>query len=1105
MRYRYVCAGIEEAGLLYSTKRSSNTAARAALFVFTILVASPIALAPAGAQPNNAYSMILRDTPFANNPEFNSAVDPNTIFVYDATMRIAVPGSTRLADGIAAQLPGAAVDALSYGHGAFCHVIPHGELHFGISRNPTNGKNGGIPGTELGSEPIGDSESDTYWVENVPATNPQEVGIHGKTLEENNHPTVRSRFSYLPYSSLGLHGVTGQPNGVEPNLSNVAGFDYHPINYALRDIYFSIEAPVGIYHPADILLLDQFGTVHIHKTWNELGLDVDDNIDALSLDLHHSAMIGDDPHAVFSLTRASPGAASPHSAADVFMVNLGAPGNYWLYRFASASGIDPGDGDIDCIVSIDPWLHWKVEPNLATPGSIALEALSRLDSVSIVVDGKREAIVSGTQPILTLDSPLEIGDRRTVTIWGEKNGTSGIVGQRVLQVDSDLATVSDLEGVVAGDSIEWSWSTPLTADSLMVSFRGPAGPVTLPLAPLPVGGGPQLTLTDLPPGVHTLCVQTVTGGEASLPACATAEIATGLAQPPSLVTSSIVGLRDVELSYDFGTDLTELELRVDGVFVGTLPGGTAGTDGVTLLTGLEFGFHRIELEGTDPERTYPSPIEVYLPRPRPGTVLRSTTFPGSTPSGATLVPTLPGVPDTGFVLFADQANGLTYRYDPETLTLVDTIPNPVAAGSGTVRGLAYDPTGPLLYWVVESSGVTSLYSSQLDGSAVSPITLPATAVDTTPVGDLCYDPIVDHFYLASPATASYLPIHRDGLSPTIGATISFAADAAPSGAVACRPDGRLDIPVAVSDPADTSDIATISDAGQVLTTARLFNSIAGELTGFAFAENGSYTIAAYYAVDTAGIVYEIAAHDVIPTEEDCHLPILGGRSARTILGAVIPDIGLADATVTIARNHYIADLDVRFQLTHEQPSDLTVELESPLGTVITLHSQSLPYQTNFLARFDDLYMPGFNDRYGDRSPSGPGMLSDFDGENVNGTWTLRVTDEFGASLGGLASFSVLYCPDRAGPPPYVVGDTNADSLVDIADGISILSWIFGSGSEPTCLETADVNGDQLTDLGDAVALFGFVFASGPPPVAPYPDCGYAPTTDIDCDAYAPCQ
>jgi len=65
--------------------------------------------------------------------------------------------------------------------------------------------------------------------------------------------------------------------------------------------------------------------------------------------------------------------------------------------------------------------------------------------------------------------------------------------------------------------------------------------------------------------------------------------------------------------------------------------------------------------------------------------------------------------------------------------------------------------------------------------------------------------------------------------------------------------------------------------------------------------------------------------------------------------------------------------------------------------------------------------------------------------------------------------------------PSSCGDTNGDGVVNIADVVYIVNYIFRSGPAPIPLEAVDVNGDGLTNIGDAVYLIGYLFHSGSPP------------------------
>lgn len=94
--------------------------------------------------------------------------------------------------------------------------------------------------------------------------------------------------------------------------------------------------------------------------------------------------------------------------------------------------------------------------------------------------------------------------------------------------------------------------------------------------------------------------------------------------------------------------------------------------------------------------------------------------------------------------------------------------------------------------------------------------------------------------------------------------------------------------------------------------------------------------------------------------------------------------------------------------------------------------------------------------------------------------------------------------------PFVRGDCNRDSFVDIADGIAILAYLFqgqpvGGNSGP-CLDACDID-DSATPtspgigIGDAVFVFTYQFAGGSPPPAPFPDMGIDPTNGdgLGCD------
>ncbi len=88
---------------------------------------------------------------------------------------------------------------------------------------------------------------------------------------------------------------------------------------------------------------------------------------------------------------------------------------------------------------------------------------------------------------------------------------------------------------------------------------------------------------------------------------------------------------------------------------------------------------------------------------------------------------------------------------------------------------------------------------------------------------------------------------------------------------------------------------------------------------------------------------------------------------------------------------------------------------------------------------------------------------------------------------------------------FVRGDPNNDGIVNVADVIFMLNYLFQSGPKPPCFKSADVDNSDAVDLGDAVYLLNYTFIGGPPPHPPFPGCGLDPTADdLGCLNYGSC-
>ncbi len=88
--------------------------------------------------------------------------------------------------------------------------------------------------------------------------------------------------------------------------------------------------------------------------------------------------------------------------------------------------------------------------------------------------------------------------------------------------------------------------------------------------------------------------------------------------------------------------------------------------------------------------------------------------------------------------------------------------------------------------------------------------------------------------------------------------------------------------------------------------------------------------------------------------------------------------------------------------------------------------------------------------------------------------------------------------------PFLRGDVNGDSTLNLADGISQLAALFSGAGPVDCADSADTNDDGSFNIADTIYLLSFLFTSGPPPPAPFPNCGLDPTGDLLGCSFSPC-
>jgi len=64
---------------------------------------------------------------------------------------------------------------------------------------------------------------------------------------------------------------------------------------------------------------------------------------------------------------------------------------------------------------------------------------------------------------------------------------------------------------------------------------------------------------------------------------------------------------------------------------------------------------------------------------------------------------------------------------------------------------------------------------------------------------------------------------------------------------------------------------------------------------------------------------------------------------------------------------------------------------------------------------------------------------------------------------------------------FVRGDANGDGLIDLADIVHLVNYLYRNGDPPSPLESGDADCDGIVDVADVVYLVNYLYRSGDPP------------------------
>ncbi len=159
----------------------------------------------------------------------------------------------------------------------------------------------------------------------------------------------------------------------------------------------------------------------------------------------------------------------------------------------------------------------------------------------------------------------------------------------------------------------------------------------------------------------------------------------------------------------------------------------------------------------------------------------------------------------------------------------------------------------------------------------------------------------------------------------------------------------------------------------------------------------------------------------------------GGGGTCSAPGSLITDIlptTTDQITMATGSTDVITDMNVSIDITHTYISDLVITLQSPLGTSITLFNGSCGSSDNMDALFDDGTGAIACPPIGTFSPAQG--LAAFIGENVDGTWTLSITDNFAGDDGSLNEWCLI---PTLGIPVSIPNDDCANAIAVACDQV----------------------------------------------------------------------
>jgi subtilisin-like proprotein convertase family protein len=187
---------------------------------------------------------------------------------------------------------------------------------------------------------------------------------------------------------------------------------------------------------------------------------------------------------------------------------------------------------------------------------------------------------------------------------------------------------------------------------------------------------------------------------------------------------------------------------------------------------------------------------------------------------------------------------------------------------------------------------------------------------------------------------------------------------------------------------------------------------------------------------------------------------------------VIPDVNVVTSTINVSGvTGSIADLNLTTFITHTFSADLEIFLISPTGTRVEISTDNAGGNDNVFngTVWDDeaataVTAATFANNVTATPLRPEGLLSAFDGQDPNGTWTLEVTDDLSGDTGNLNQWAL----DFNNVPPVVFSidrtDANPTNAVSVDYTVTFSEAVTGVDTTDFTLVASGVTGASITSV-----------------------------------------